>query len=188
MESKTVGKLVRGVIYDDVDLQSIKNGMFDYLHFEDLNNITNYFSNKMHEDTNGEISVEDARLYLNNMNTISALTGYDEEENKTSNLIIPKNALSQGLVSELEKVDLGKNLLQEYADDFFVNYIGATPKVETEVKPEDFCKGEEEELLKYVDKQPLFTIHVDGDTKVDDFKDILSNIIGGISDLLAKEA
>lgn len=136
MSNEVVGKLVRGVIYDE-DIQPLKNEIFDQLSFDGINTITNYFVKEMHEDTDHCISLEDAKLYFDNMNAISALVGYNEETGKTSNLIIPKKSLSTGLVHELDKVDLGKNLLMEYADDFFVNYIGATRKSDKEIKHEE---------------------------------------------------
>ena len=183
MDSKTVGKLVRGVIYDDVDMQSIKKNMLEEIDFlggfDDDVILNNPATKAMME--NG-LTFEEIKNYYHKMDTIASLTRYDFDTGETNNLIIPKESLSVGLVNELDRVDLAKDLLKAYGNKHYEDHNKET------IKPEDFCKSEEEELLKYVDRQPLFTIHVDGDTKVEDFKNILSNIIGGISDLIAKEA
>ena len=120
------GRLIKGVIYDDVDIDDITQDICDTLHHDGINSITNYFAKDMNKETNGNLSIEDAILYLNNMNAISALTGYNNDTDRTSNFIIPKEALSAELQEELEAVDFGKKLIHEYPDHFFVDYCGST--------------------------------------------------------------
>ena len=151
-------KLIKGVIYDDVDMDEMKSEMFGQLHFEGNNQITEYFAKEMNKKTNNNVSIEDARLYLNNMDAIAALTRYNEETGVVHNLIIPKECLSVGLVDELEKVDLAKDLLDEYADDIFINYIGAERIKEKEnIQIDDFIKSEDEVLLKTIDTSAIYS-------------------------------
>ena len=76
------------------------------------------------------------KQYYHNMDAIAALTRYNFETGVNHNLIIPKESLSNGLVDELEKVDLGKDLLGQYANRFF----------ESDYDPRNFAY-EERELL-----------------------------------------
>lgn len=172
------GRLVRGVIYDDVDMEAIKKDMFEKMHFDGVNQINNYFAKEMYNETRGNVSIEDAKLYFTNMSAISALTGYSEESDKTYNFIIPKESVCSRLQEELETIDLGKNLIREYADDFFVNYCGAT-----KITPNDFNeRSKEEKLLQHVDRQIADTnkkeakCFVDGKrVSVEEFCDMIEN-------------
>lgn len=171
--NKVIGKLVRGVIYDNIDLQQLKNDIFEGLHCEGIHEINNYIANRMYEETDHNLSIEDAKLYLNNMGAIASLTGYNDETGKTSNLIIPKRSLSNDLVRDLERVDLGKNLLNEYADSFFVDYIG----LERNVTPEEISEDLDGELIDAIKNGKRVVFVADKDMTVSEFKENFTNFI-----------
>lgn len=116
MEESRNGKLIAGVIYDDIDVKSEVEDIYECLHFNGVHTLNNHFANNMGIDT------EDAKLYLNNTTAICAITGYDVATEDTQNLIIPKKAISNKLCKALESVDLGKELVNGYTEDFFNNY------------------------------------------------------------------
>ena len=191
-----IGNLVRGVIYDDIDTSAIKNEMFESMHYDGVHTVNNYFANSMYEETNHNISTEDATLYLTNMTAVAALTGYDEDTDKTSNLIIPKNSVSKSLLTELEKVDLGKNLVAEYADNFFINYIGATRKEEMKISTsccnDDICNHESsalpQELINAINNGAKIRFIVPEDMTKEEFESSFSNFISELEKAVTKIA
>ena len=151
-------KLIRGVIYCDENLEEKKEEMFERLdervatdrdielfndHVQALSDVTG-------------IDIEKTKAYFSNMESISALTRFNTNTGITHNLIIPKEALSVGLVNELESVDLGRHLLEEYPS-YFINhtlpYTSDDVQKSYEVTPAEFIGGEIEEILqKVIDK------------------------------------
>jgi len=119
MYNNVVGKPIKGVVYDDIDKEVMREEMFglmdDLYEFEDK--LPDYPSTKAMLEVG--IELDDIKQYYHNMDAIAALTRYNFNTGITHNLIIPKESLSIGLVSELEKVDLGKDLLKKYAGKFF---------------------------------------------------------------------
>lgn len=116
-------KLIRGIVYDNVDVRDEKSKLFDkmYSRISDSNEIESvvkYFHNDLGIDEHA------AMQYFTTADDIAILTGYDFESDFNNNLIIPKIALSENLVKELESVDIGKNLLNDYINDFADRIIG----------------------------------------------------------------
>ena len=151
-----VGRLIKGVIYEDVDKDSMTEDMFklmDNIYEIKDEQLKKYPSTRAMMSEG--FSFDETKQYYQNMDSIAALTRYNFATKQTHNLIIPKESLSNGMVYELEKLDLGKDLLQKYADRFF--------EVEEEiidVVPEDFIDSEEEKLLQEVDNN--IRLFVDG--------------------------
>ena len=80
------------------------------------------------------------------------------------NMIIPASLVDDRLYSELERVDIGETLVHDFIqatyrkhedEDAFFSKVGETENkyVADSIRPEDFCCGKEECLLKHVDKQ-----------------------------------
>ena len=156
---KEVGKLIRGVIYDDYDHESMCETIMS-----DINTCAAHIK---HGDPNTTKSLERLdtdyetfRDYINGMGAIAALTRYNFETGVHHNLIIPKEALSVNLVDELEKIDLGKDIYDNYTEHFLTER-GILD--EYEVEPEDVCNSEDEEILKVVENgAPIVKFVLDG--------------------------
>ena len=172
------GKPIKGVIYDDVDKQEIREEMFERL--DDLYKVENTLV-ESHPATKALIreglDINEIKQYYHNMDSIAALTRYNFDTGITHNLIIPKESLSIGLVNELDKVDLGKDLLKQYADQYF------------EPSLENCCDREDEEVLETtVDDKLMEAIQngkrvvfvADKDMTVDEFKESFKNFINEI--------
>lgn len=136
-------KLVRGVIYDDFDREEMKADMLDLL--DDLYNHddkTIMSCPSVREMMEDGLSYEAAKQYFHNMDAIAAMTRYNFNTGETHNLIIPKEALSNDFVKDLEEVDLGKDLYKDYITKFNNDHYYSNC-----VEPEDFCDSEEETMI-----------------------------------------
>ena len=146
-------KLVKGVIYDDIDMEKMKNEMFDLiddkLTIEQVELIPSSIEAKNVLGLNDEQIVN----YNNTMDAIAALTRYNFNTGITHNLIIPKEALSLDLVKELEKVDFAKDLMDDYND-----------RVTDRIIDEELCEHTEN-VLPIQDKQVELQFYFD-DKKV----------------------
>ena len=150
MNSKNVGKLIRGVIYDDIDLADMCDNI--------MCGINTAAANIKHGDPETtrmikdlETDYETLRDYVTGMGAIASMTRYNFETGVHHNLIIPKESLSANLVNELEKIDLGKTIYNDYTHHFLTE----RGILENEVVPEDFC-NEEEEILKAIDNAKFY--------------------------------
>lgn len=116
-------KLVRGVIYDDVNAKELKDEMFYLL--EHMDNMDRDCVLEEHLESTGkdlDISTRDVNFMFKNMDAIAALTRLNKKTFETHNMIIPKESLSKNMVEELSTVDLGKNLLDDYTRHYFKTY------------------------------------------------------------------
>jgi hypothetical protein len=141
-------KLIKGVIYDDVDMQEMKEEMFETM--EECYSVDDDYLKSIPATQSmmkQGCEFEAVRQYYQTMDAIAALTRYNFDTGVTHNLIIPKEALSDGLVDELEKVDLGKDLLSDYGNRHYETHH------KEDIYPEEFIKGEDESLLKFVDNE-----------------------------------
>ena len=149
-------KFIRGVIYD-TDLEQFKDEMFHYMAQRD---------EKRNEEKIKEIikgfqedagyTEEEAKSYFCGADTICALTRYNPITCENNNLIIPKEALSTSLVDELELVDLGKDLLEEYTTQCIEKSKAR------KVTPEEICEDDDIlSLLENVDQDKLIKIPKD---------------------------
>ena len=149
-------KLIRGVIYDnpvEVETRTVETA-------ECLTALSNCIGDA-YEDKHAcrrcnptrDEFVASATLY----GLINPITG-------DRNMIIPASLVDDRLYSDLERIDIGENLVHEFVEatyrkhedeDKFLCKVGKTENkyVADSIKPEDFCCGEEECLLKHVDKQ-----------------------------------
>lgn len=143
-------KMIKGVIYDDVCKHELIDDALTKI--EQMTQITDEMvqdyiqTNPMLPELN--YATQDIANYFKGMNAIVALTRLDINTDTTHNLIIPKECLSANLVEELEKIDLGKRLIDEYTYRFIESHSVSTEVVE----PNDFCGCEEDFLKKNVDK------------------------------------
>lgn len=141
-------KLIKGVIYDDVDMQELKDEMFEFM--EETYSFSDEYLKSIPATQammNEGCEFEAVRQYYQTMDAIAALTRYNFDTGVTHNLIIPKESLSVGLVDELEKIDLGKDLLSDYGNRHYEAH-----HVE-DIQPEEFIKGNDEALLRFVDSE-----------------------------------
>ena len=138
-------KLIRGVIYD-TDLEEFKEDMLwemtqrdEKRHQDKINELLDNFQK------DAGFSENEAKSYFCGADTISALTRYNVNTGINHNLIIPKEALSVGLVNELEQIDLGKDLIDEYTE-YFIRKMDAR-----NVTPEEIVNGDE--LMSLLEKE-----------------------------------
>lgn len=177
MDANNVGKLIRGVVYDDIDSDGMRSdmiGILDDLYGYDEDTIRESPGIQLLMEDTG-LTFEEAMQYFHNMDAIAALTRHNFVTGENHNLIIPKEALSRGLVADLQKVDLGENLFDHYQDNFVKNHY-----FKDSVEPEDFCDSDEETLLQHVDRVPVVKIIVNDDAKVQDFAEVFTKVIKGI--------
>lgn len=148
--NKAVGKLIRGVVYDDIDINEMQDFMVEYMYHGYTPSLT---QGMVDHAADVGLSEDAALCFTNNMNALEAITRYNVDTGVTHNLIIPKEALSVGLVDELKKVDLAKGIMEAY--------IHKTHEYNdvVDVEPEDFCDSEEEDLLSHLDNA---TFIIDG--------------------------
>ena len=141
-------KLIKGVIYDDVDMQELKDEMFEFM--EETYSFSDEYLKSIPTTQNmmkQGCKFEDVRQYYQTMDAIAALTRYNFDTGVTHNLIIPKESLSVGLIDELEQIDLGKDLLSDYGNRHYEAHHNE------EIQPEMFIRGEDEHLLKTIDNE-----------------------------------
>lgn len=142
--SEVVGKLVRGVIYDNVDTDSIREDMFSCMiplgYIKD-NSVVDKFMNDF------GMTEWQALDRLKTMDVIHSIVRYDEMSDTNQNLIIPREVLSSNLEYELSKVDLGKNILRDYVESA------------STIKPEYFINSKEEKELQHVNNTVDFPVN-----------------------------
>ena len=129
-------KLIRGVIYDNPE--SVEEIAYDTAEF--LKGLSKSGSEYYDENTvNGK--------WPNKEEYITALTifGIQRPSPTEENLIIPASLINDRLYQDLKKIDIGEDLLGSFYEVSDFN--------KKDVVPEDFCRGEEECLLRHVDKQ-----------------------------------
>ena len=164
---KEVGKIIRGVVYDDYDHELMCDAIMS-----NINTCANHIKHGDPETTKSleslDTDYETFRDYTNGMGAIAALTRYNFETGVHHNLIIPKEALSLNLVKELENVDLGKDIYDNYTEHFLRNR--GILEDEEPVEPEDFCDSEEEDLLSHLDNA-TFILNDKKVSKEEFFKD-----------------
>lgn len=120
---KETGKLVRGVVYEDVNLNEMKEEMFEFL--ERMDNMSRdgvLYDSIIPHAKYLEESPEEVIFEFKNMDAIAALTRMDPKTFETHNMIIPKESLSKNMVKELSSVDLGKNLVDDYILYYLENH------------------------------------------------------------------
>ena len=148
-ESRPTKKLVRGVIYDDPS--AVKERAIETA--ECLSGLVGCIG-----DTYESKSVPTRDEYI----ASAALYGLINPVTGDRNMIIPSSLVDDRLCSELEKIDIGETLVCDFVkatyerhedEEAFLNKVGETANKYSPVIPEDFCYGEEECLLKHVDKQ-----------------------------------
>ena len=149
-------RLVRGVIYDnpaDVETRAVETA-------ECLTALVGVIGDDYtpkHIPTRDEY-VASATLW----GLVNPITG-------DRNMIIPSSLVDDRLYSDLERIDIGETLVHDFIqatyrkhedEDAFLNKVGETENkyVADTIKPEDFCCGKEECLLKHVDKHTTGTI------------------------------
>ena len=116
-------KLVRGVIYDDLDLNEMKEDMFEFLErMDDMDRLGELKESIVPHAKNLEMSVEETTYMFKNMDAIAAITRMNPKTFETHNLVIPKESLSKNMVEELSAVDLGKDMMNDYLQHNFDKY------------------------------------------------------------------
>jgi hypothetical protein len=115
------GRLIKGVIYDDVDMETIEKEMFNSIDDRMTMEQAALFENRSIFFGKNNLTAENIKDLINTLDTINSITRYNPENDTTYNLIIPKEALSVGLVRELENVDLGKYLHDNYIRNYVSN-------------------------------------------------------------------
>ena len=124
MKSK-IGNLVRGVIYD-TDIEACTRTAIDelhYIHSEEAHTLVDELAHDMSIRV-PEISYDEAKMYLINMNAIASVIGEGNEGfGNASNMVIPKCALSKELIEGLSKVDIAEDILSGYAQEFAGQFI-----------------------------------------------------------------
>lgn len=115
-------KPIRGILYvDQEEINDASEEMLLHLNSVDTFLKTAEKKGVFEEAAKVGSSRKDVELELCNINAITALTRYDEEDDMNYNLIIPKESLSIGLVNELEKLDVGKDMLYKYMQSRYNN-------------------------------------------------------------------
>lgn len=179
METKKA-TLTRGVIYDEVDIDSIRNKMFDdmvpvsYMVESDV-------VDKFREESN--LSHTDALDYMIRSDVIGALTRLDTETLETRNLIVPKECLSESLVRDLTKVDLAHDLNEYYGNRHYEEHCERNS-----VTPEEICEDVDGELIDAIKNGKRVVFVADKDMTVSQFKEGFTNFIKELEKAIIKTA
>ena len=169
-------KLIKGVIYDDVNLESIREEMFDQM--VPIGYIKQCDVCKILQETNS-LSEDDSLDYLVRSDVIDSLTRYDTNTHETHNLIIPKECLSDSLVEDLERVDLAKGLCEYYGQRHYEEHC---------VTPEDICEDLDGELIDAIKNGKKIVFVADKDMTVNEFKENFTNFIKELERAVVKSA
>lgn len=107
-------KLIKGVLYDDIDKKSFKLKMI-----ENIPSIKSVREDEIYSllgEENDGVNKDSETIFdeLKTSLTIKEIIRYDSETETNLNLIIPKECLSTELEEVLRMVDIGKNLHNNY--------------------------------------------------------------------------
>ena len=141
-------KLIRGVIYDDVEFVTIKDEMFDLMDSMDDIRRAGKLENHLKTYQPDALSLDETEYVFKNLDSIAALTRLDHNH-KTHNMIIPKEALSEKLVKQLSSVDLAPTMIEDYMTHYSFTYMN-----EDQEEPEDLYdnyEDDEERLAELLD-------------------------------------
>ena len=147
-------KLIRGVIYDNPNAVEERTRETAECLTLLADHGTEYYESEF-----ADYDIPNRDEYITSLilaGLVSPITG-DE------NMIIPSSLVDDRLYKDLKKIDIGENLVHEFIEathkkhfneEKFTENVGSyAGKFYEEVYPQDFCKGEEECLLRHVDKQ-----------------------------------
>lgn len=109
------GKLVQGVVYE-IDKREEVNKVLNDLHFSETKEFDTLVQHKASNYPNA--TLEQCKNHFINANAILSLIGENSGCTYASNMIIPKEALSDELKDALTPLDISKDVLEEYRDDF----------------------------------------------------------------------
>lgn len=131
-------RLIRGVIYDNPDV--VEDKAYETAEF--LTHLTDS-GVKIYEEKLSNEEIPNRDEFIASL-TIAGLCHPSPDE---ENMIIPSSLVDDRLYNDLKKIDIGEDLVHAFMSETYRKY-------DTEVvEPQDFCKGEEECLLRQVDKQ-----------------------------------
>ena len=160
----SVGRLIKGVIYNDVDMNAIKQDMFDLIDDKLSLEAAASTDDSLFVAVKEQLNLTDENLkdYSNTLDAIAALTRLNFKTGVTHNLIIPKETLSNSLVKALEPVDLAKDLISDYVYKFESEHstepVDSLPQVESNVNGRTYkVEGKEvseEEFYNIIHQNP----------------------------------
>lgn len=146
--------LIKGIIYEDaIDVENEHERIFDMIEsIDDLHNKKPGFKDELILYSSEEFgkSYDEMKNMYKNVDAIAAITGFNVNTGETSNMIIPKEAVSPELQRILSVVDIAPDMPDAYIKHFAKKYLDVveTKKEETTKFTVEVPKNSEiEELL-----------------------------------------
>lgn len=147
-------RLIRGVIYDNPDVVEERlRETAECLTFLTDSGV-DFYEKYLADD-----EVPNRDEYIASLTLAGLVSPISGDEN----MIIPASLVDDRLYKDLKKIDIGEDLVHEFVvathkkhsdEEKFTENVGSyAGKFDEEVIPQNFCKGEEECLLRHVDKQ-----------------------------------
>lgn len=150
-------KLVKGVVYDDVNV-----ALESLLAFAAMETADNLQREGKLDDNLAPVAkrlgepIEEVKMKFKNLDCIAALTGFNPATRETENMIIPKFCLSESLRNDLASVDIADGMIERYNNHFNEIYLN------NQSESEDIEEVETEESVESVPRHCIVGISPSG--------------------------